>query len=349
MSSGGLATGWVRKPHNQDAVVLFVHGIISGGIGCWTASNGAYWPKMLAEEEALSSIGIFVFSYRTAFTSSTYDVGDIVDSLREEMKLSGLEDFRRIIFVCHSMGGIVVRRFLVMQQVNLIERGTRIGLFLLASPSLGSPHASLLYSVILLAGNQQAKVLHPSQRNAWLKDLDKDFIDLLGSQRISITGKELVEDKPITFARWRFLGLRLLRQTVLPSAAARYFGQSFKVPASDHLTICKPQTVNDYQHRVLVSFISTLPASSTGRIAMSITKGFTFESVARILVDENDEGAVLVCDQLTVEERNAAVEEKRVMVSSIPEGLELLGKLATPKIRSYRVEYIEREYRLIIN
>jgi alpha-beta hydrolase superfamily lysophospholipase len=44
---------------------------------------------------------------------------------------------KQIIFVCHSMGGIVARRFLISDQAEIIDTRKRIGLFLVSSPSSG--------------------------------------------------------------------------------------------------------------------------------------------------------------------------------------------------------------------
>src|SRR4029077_2808067 len=100
-----------------------------------------------------------VFSYRTDVKSRTYRVGDVVDSLREALDLSDLEQLKQLIFVCHSLGGIVVRRFIVVEQAKFIARKIAIGLFLVASPSIGSKDANALYLLSLVAGNSQAQAL----------------------------------------------------------------------------------------------------------------------------------------------------------------------------------------------
>jgi len=133
---------WIRDAKNGLNVV-FIHGINSSE-ECWRHKDGSYWPTLLKNESELTDIGIYVFSYRTSLNTGSYSISDIVDSFREYFKLDKLIDSSGIIFVCHSMGGIVTRRFLVNQQSDLIERGLKIGLFLVASPSLGSEYANML-------------------------------------------------------------------------------------------------------------------------------------------------------------------------------------------------------------
>jgi alpha-beta hydrolase superfamily lysophospholipase len=105
-------------------------------------------------------------------------LGDIVDALKEHMRLDGVLASDRLIFVCHSMGGIVVRKYIVERQAELIEAGKEIDLFLVASPSLGSTYADWLSPLAQLFGHAQADALRFVRDNNWLMDLDKEFVNL---------------------------------------------------------------------------------------------------------------------------------------------------------------------------
>lgn len=155
------------------------------------------------------------------------------------------------------MGGIVTRRFLVKEQSFLIQRGlNKIGLFLVASPSLGSEYANWLGALSSLMGHTQAEALNFSQGNVWLNDLDKDFVRLLENNNLQIRGKELIEDLPL-------YGKGLLRQQIVqPFSGARYFSDSFKVPKSDHITIATPDSGDAIQHRLLVHFMNEFSVSN---------------------------------------------------------------------------------------
>jgi hypothetical protein len=62
-----------------------------------------------------------------------------VDALKEHMRLDGVLESNQIIFVCHSMGGIVVRKFVAERAAELIgARGRRLISFL--SPPLPWVH-----------------------------------------------------------------------------------------------------------------------------------------------------------------------------------------------------------------
>jgi hypothetical protein len=185
--------------------------------------------------------------------------------------LDDLNDSLGIIFVCHSMGGIIARRFLVKEQSDLIKRGLdKIGFFLVASPSLGSKYANMLGLISSAIGHTQASALKFSQSNVWLNDLDKDFINLNSNGNLQIKGKELIEDLPL-------YGKGFIRkQIVEPFSGEKYFGNSFKVPGSDHCTIAAPANKDAVQNRLLVKFIKEsleefrILSTSASRSSLSI-------------------------------------------------------------------------------
>ncbi len=248
-----MAGEWIRRAQNQAATVVFVHGILSSGEQCWRHKNGTYWPELLKNEPQIESLGIYVYSYQTSFSSGSYSLSDVVDDLKEHLiTLDQVLDRSQIIFVCHSMGGIVVRKFLVEREHDLLDRKIEVGLYLVASPSLGSDYANWLQPVARFAGHAQAKALQFSQDNQWLNDLDKSFQNLKESGRLTIRGKELLEDKFVI--RKKFLLFR--KHVVSPFSGARYFGEQIKIAGSDHFTIAKPANNKAMQHRLLLAFLN---------------------------------------------------------------------------------------------
>jgi hypothetical protein len=243
---------WIRMPSN-GTVVVFVHGILSKAETCWRHENGTYWPELLKDEQQLSTVGIYVYTYETGIFSGSYSLNDVVDDLKERLlTLDKVLDSKRIVFLCHSMGGIVVRKFLVERVNDLLDRKNEIGLFLVASPSLGSSYANWLELLAKFMGHTQADALRFTQSNVWLNGLDKEFQNLKEAGRLRISGKELIEDKFVTLRKfWR-------RQVVEPFSGARYFGDPYKVPGSDHFSIAKPKDLEAVQHRLLAAFIEQI-------------------------------------------------------------------------------------------
>jgi hypothetical protein len=207
-----------------------------------------YWPDLLAKED-LQGAGIYIFSYRTGFFTAGYSLGDAVEALKTFLELDKLLDLRNLIFVCHSMGGLIVRQFLVTRQSLLRDKSIRIGLFLIASPSLGSDYATWLRPLARALGHSQNEAMRFMDSNQWLNDLDRNFINLKESKILQLEGKELVEDESVVFPRI------IKKQVVRPFSGAKYFGDSLKIPGSNHHTIAKPTGPDAIQHRVLTDFI----------------------------------------------------------------------------------------------
>ena len=104
----------------------------------------------------------------------------------------------------------------------------------------------------------QAEALRMSQENVWLNDLDKDFWNLKEASGLSIRGKELQEDEPLSKrtligALRSWVGLK--EQVVTHHSAYRYFPLPIKIAGSNHLSISKPESRQAFQHRLLVRFV----------------------------------------------------------------------------------------------
>lgn len=241
---------WVKRGSPNAPVVIFIHGVLSSGESCWRHTSGAYWPDIVAKDPEMSDLGVYVFTYRTGIDSGSYRLADAVDALKEHLALDGITGSTGVVFVCHSMGGIVARKYLVSRASELIERSAQVAIFLLASPSLGADYADWLKPAARLLGHSQGDALRFVRSNDWLADLDREFLNLKEQGRLSIVGKELIEDRFIVF-RWFWR-----KQVVEPFSGARYFGEPYKVPGSDHSSIAKIENENAIQHRQLKRFVA---------------------------------------------------------------------------------------------
>ena len=258
---------WLRDK-SDDTNIVFIHGVNSSD-ACWKHDNGTYWPELLksnfdsSEFSKLSQAGIYVYNYQTDIFSGSYQLGDVVDELKERLRLDNVFETKRLVFVCHSMGGIVARRLLVQRAKDF--EPVQIGLFLIASPSLGSKYANLVSGLAKLIRYRQPDVLRFSQNNTWLNDLDTDFMNLRDSGQIQFFGKEIIEDKFISYRKFG-----IFPQIVEPFSGARYFGEAIKISHSDHFTIAKPENKEALQHRLLVKFIEDFIEDSNGQTEVNI-------------------------------------------------------------------------------
>jgi len=138
-----------------------------------------------------------------------------------------------------AWGGIVVRQFIVDRQLDLVKCGKQS-----AFPRrFAFPWITLCHSLTAAAkalGHAQADALRFSQDNAWLNDLDKNFMNLKESRNLPLYGKELTEDK-FCSGESTFPGpgrTALFRHAV--------FCEAIKIPESDHFSICKLTTTKPF-------------------------------------------------------------------------------------------------------
>ena len=196
-----------------------------------------------------------MYTYESDIFSADYNLNDVVDDLRQRLRSAKVEDFPRILFVCHSMGGLVARRYLVRRQLDIATAETRtiFGLLLIASPSLGADWANWLTPIAQFFQHSQAETLRFSKNNRWLDTLDRDFRDLKESGKLQLCGRELIEDKFIVLHKF-FVFPKVVERI----SGALYFGEALKIAGSDHFSITKPRDADALQHTVLSELIDTI-------------------------------------------------------------------------------------------
>ena len=228
--------------NESDTVFVFIHGFLSDSNECWRNKSGdAYFPELINSEE-FDNPSVFLAGYHTGAFEDNFDINQCAMQLQRNLSLQ-IEgkraplDFKRIIFICHSLGGIV-SRILFCKIFNFLK-GKKIGFALIASPSLGSSYADNLAFFSTLFGNEVAKQLKNS--NELLMKLDKDFIELINScSDFELTGVEACEQYgPVRFKWFPFFKLKPIVDSV---SGSRYFNEKHIIPKTDHFSIAKPES-----------------------------------------------------------------------------------------------------------
>lgn len=256
-SSSVIREGWLKRTEG-DVVVIFVHGLRDDILTCWTNDNGTFWPKLLVDDPLLPILGVYLFGYRADTWNRFFSVTDAAERLHSELERDGVFEKKALVFVAHSLGGLVVRKLITSRQVRLNSK--KLGLFLVASPARGADYLGFFRKLTNDVGNPQIKALKPVEHNRWLEDLDHDFFGLEKRGDLWMRGIELVEDEafiPFVRENWFQGVLKFLcpKRVVSDFEGQRNF-ESYKVQFSDHSSIAKPASINAEQHRKLVHFIS---------------------------------------------------------------------------------------------
>jgi pimeloyl-ACP methyl ester carboxylesterase len=237
--------------------------VLSDVRDCWLSSgdsihDATYWPDLVAKDSAtFGRPDIYLGGYATSPTSGIYDIGNAAEDLFSSLSTWPPGDTgtvlqrRNLVFVAHSLGGLVVRQLLVRHRAAFL--GHSVGLVLMASPTLGSEFANSLgwlERVLHHAVGQQLQVGSP-----FITSLDQDFRNLLAERKFPLYGAEFCENHLIYS---RLAGLVTRTEVVPPHSCTVYFGfNGFTriLANTDHFPAVKPDSRSHPSYRALVAFM----------------------------------------------------------------------------------------------
>ncbi len=164
-------SAYVRQ-RSKDSVIVFVHGVFGDSRETWTnATSKAYWPQLMTADPFFDSFDIYTYSYPSPARGNTYTNDELVEDMRRDLEdASVFQTHKRVIFLCHSMGGIVVRAFLTRYQ-PLASKVPMIYFF--STPTTGAEIAALAK---LLSNNPQLNGVLPMDSESYLATIQKDWL-----------------------------------------------------------------------------------------------------------------------------------------------------------------------------
>lgn len=211
-----------------------------------------YWPELIRQDPRLHHPSIFLGGYYTDFDSGKYDITDCAKELLTGLRVPDARlqrpvlDHQRIVFVCHSTGGIIVR-YLLESEAQLFAT-KQIGLVLMASPSYGSKLANTLGGLASFYDNQLGR--HLRWGNDLLQNLDDRFKDVLDRRTIpQLVGIEACENHFIIHRKFWPNRMKVVKK----DSAGRYFAVRM-LANTDHFSVVKPSSASHPAHLLLVDF-----------------------------------------------------------------------------------------------
>ncbi|TVY38555.1 Protein SERAC1 [Lachnellula occidentalis] len=163
-------------PHCIDIVAI--HGITGDAHETWTHANGKLWLRDFVPQN-LPGARVFTFGYPGDVFRSLNSFDNWARQLLKDLTnvRTGKEKGRPLIFVCHSMGGIVLKKALTTARLgNYDDISSAVeGIMFFATPHRGSDSASL--SVLLKTIGELATTLSKrggTFRGDLFQDMEKD-------------------------------------------------------------------------------------------------------------------------------------------------------------------------------
>jgi pimeloyl-ACP methyl ester carboxylesterase len=165
------AVSHYERNENHDRVIVFVHGIFGDADDTWKCERtGAYWPKLIAEDPVFQSSDIYVAAYASPYWGNTMTIDEIVSNLSSRFDADGVFSHREVVFVSHSLGGLITQRFLLTHR----ERASQVPfIYFFSTPETGSQIANL---ASVFSADPLLNEMLPGNQNDYLLNLENEWI-----------------------------------------------------------------------------------------------------------------------------------------------------------------------------
>jgi pimeloyl-ACP methyl ester carboxylesterase len=152
----------------RERVIVFVHGL-HGSRESWRASNRAYWPDLIRTDPRFAYSDVDIAEYPTPASNGKMSSVQLADILWTRLKQDHVWEHREVVFIAHSLGGILVEEMLLRHPMEaarvrfIVSYGT---------PHEGSPIARIasLYDKDPLLND-----LSDATDNAFLTQLENNW------------------------------------------------------------------------------------------------------------------------------------------------------------------------------
>jgi pimeloyl-ACP methyl ester carboxylesterase len=232
----------------SSRLIVFVHGIRSSAAATWTnEKTRAFWPQIVRQDPAFERSDIYVHDYRSSLDVDSASISDITKQMAADLdEKAKIKSYSNVVFVAHSMGGIVVRNYLLDQSRQAgggVLSDDRVkGIYLFSTPMSGSAVADLGSAIFKSKTLWQLKT--SNDPDAFLNSLRADWINAgLGTKVKSNCAFETVGVVNVFF--WS-------KKVVEPSSVEPLCNAGFTgLPDRDHGLVAKPEDADAYPHLLL--------------------------------------------------------------------------------------------------
>lgn len=137
------------------ADIIFVHGLTGDPVTTWvspgaTEPEGEYWPKWLATD--LPHVNLYTLGYPASlFAQWAKKEMNLYERAKHSLELlAGYQlGERPLIFVCHSLGGLLVKQVLRTAKESSEQTWHRIADHCVAVLFLATPHSGSSFATLL--------------------------------------------------------------------------------------------------------------------------------------------------------------------------------------------------------
>jgi pimeloyl-ACP methyl ester carboxylesterase len=225
----------------RDRLLLFVHGLGGAGQPTWRNGSSPGFAEFIRDDRAFEfSADAEFFEYPTSLVRLPFSriaprIQDLAEGLRSQID-ARYRNYKSIALVCHSLGGLVARKYLIDEA----ERGRDLRvdkLLLFAVPNQGNRNLAPIAGYLSWKHRQLAQLCYDSD---FIEQLGKDWSRLKLSDRVKVKcvvgGQDRVVDKKSAVDQWGDQNV----ESVLDA---------------DHVSIVKPRSPADLSYILFRQFV----------------------------------------------------------------------------------------------
>ena len=221
-------SAWViqQQPRSRVALV-FVHGIFGDAIGTWRHRNGSTLFELVNTVRGIAGqADMLAFGFPSfMFQSGSFDIREAANRLHLRLDFHGVLNYSKIVFVAHSMGGLVVLR----QLLTHAEIRDRVPVVIFyATPQEGAQITLIAQHIM---PNSALAQMTPADHNALLQTISDEWNTIPAQNRPRI--------------RCAYEKLPTHGVIIVPWASATRFCEQAPPPiAADHIGIVKADSAS---------------------------------------------------------------------------------------------------------
>lgn len=271
--------------------VVFVHGLNGDPIKTWTNDKDCFWPNWLLDD--LPEADLWTVGYDaspTKWKRETLSFFERSQSILENLKTSGIGS-RPVCFVCHSLGGLVVKQILRRSNENnslrqncYLYNNTKSITFL-AVPHQGSQYANIFSRFSFL---RATKLVNYLKRN---EDYINDLYYFFRNTSIPILSFYETERTPLlkrsAFCKKVPIINDCLWPIIVPEKSADCGSGERPIPIEEnHYNICKFSNKDEMHYKKLLFFIkSNMSDVSVSSVQNSFIDNAEISKIDRNVID----------------------------------------------------------------
>lgn len=163
--------GYIKGPSNKR-VIVFVNGVLGDGQSTWTHPSGSYWPRLLVNDGAFSDSDVYVHTFVSPPISAAQNIEELAGRMHDFLLTDGVfARHKEIVFLCHSMGGLVVRAMILKARLSPAQVPM---IYFFGAPTAGANTTKL---AAIISQNPQFQHMLPLRKEGYLLQLVQRWND----------------------------------------------------------------------------------------------------------------------------------------------------------------------------